>query len=231
MKVKKNLPKPSAPFLPYRLVASLAFLVLVCIGLLGTRVIFSDSLRYSFLFWNLFLAISPVLIAWWLVVRIREHGWLRWQQILLTSAWVLFLPNSFYIITDLIHLRANYEADLLFDIVLITNFIVAGLLFGFISTYLVHMEIVKRVRERWAYGLIAVLFLAVSFAVYLGRYTRWNTWDIILRPAGLLFDVSDRFINANAHSQTYQATLVLFLLLISSYAVVYELARLLRSYR
>lgn len=225
---RKNEPKIS-PLKPYRLLASLCFLSLVAVSLLLVRVAASDSLRYSFLITNLFLALVPALLAFWLVARVRRYGWLTWQQVALTITWVLFLPNSFYLITDLIHLRPNYEADLLFDITLLMSFIIAGLAFGFMSVYMVHMQVLKRVRERSAYGLIAILFLAVSFAICLGRYTRWNTWDVLLRPAGLLFDVSDRVINPDAHLQTYQTTVVLFLLLLASYTVIYESARLLKA--
>lgn len=229
MRIKKPVHKALLPAPPYRLMASFAFLATVCVGLLVLRIAFSDSLRYTFLFWNLILAAVPLLIAWWLVARVRKHGWLKWQQIVLSILWLIFLPNSFYIITDLIHLRANYEADLLFDITLLTSFIVAGLALGYASVYLVHTEILKRVRERAAYGYVGLVFLLVSFAICLGRYLRWNTWDIVLRPAGLLFDVSDRLINPYTHLQTYQTTIILFLLLFSGYTVIYEAARLLRA--
>jgi uncharacterized membrane protein len=141
--------------------------------------------------------------------------------------WALFLPNSFYIITDLIHLRPNYEATLLFDITMLMGFISAGLVFGFLSVYLVHGELSKRLNGTRAYGLVGLLFLAISFAIYLGRFTRWNTWDVLLRPAGLLFDVSDRFIRPDVHTQTYQTTIILFLVLFSLYGVIWESTRLL----
>ncbi|MGI9028295.1 MAG: DUF1361 domain-containing protein [Candidatus Saccharimonadales bacterium] len=223
---KKNHPIP--PVAPYRFLGSLGLLALVGLSLLVVRILTSDSLRFSFLLWNLVLAFIPALLAWWLVTRVRLYGWLKWQQIVLTALWILFLPNSFYIITDLIHLRSNYEADLLFDITLLMSFIVTGLMLGFISVYLVHTQMLRRMRERSAYGLIAILLLAASFAICLGRYTRWNTWDILLQPIGLLFDVSDRVINPDAHLQTYQTTVVLFLLLLASYSVVYEAARLIK---
>lgn len=221
--------KTTVPVAPYRLMAALVGMSGVAISLLAARIIQTDSSRFGFLPWNLFLAIVPVLLAWWLIVRIQRFGWLQWQQLVLTAAWVTFLPNSFYIITDLIHLRPNYEADLLFDITLLTSFVIAGIIFGYLSIYLMHLEILKRVGERRAYAIVGVLFLASSFAICLGRYTRWNTWDILLQPAGLLFDVSDRVINPDAHLQTYQTTLVLSIVLFAGYAVVYESARLLRS--
>lgn len=215
--------------IPYRLVAALLALFLVPVGLLGLRVIDTDSYRYGFLVWNLVLAAIPPLLAWWLVWRIRHFGWSPWPQVVLTIAWVLFLPNSFYLITDLIHLRSNYEADLLFDISLLVAAIFAGVTYGFIGVYMVHMEILKRLRESHAYLIISALLLAVSFAICLGRYTRWNTWDVLLRPAGLLFDVSDRFINPHMHEQTYLTTFILFITLFAVYVLIFEAARLLRS--
>lgn len=207
--------------------AGLLVLPAVSIGLLIIRTVASDSSRYLFLVWNLFLAVIPVLLAWWLVGRVRKLGWLKWEQIALTIAWVVFLPNSFYLVTDLIHLRTNHEADLLFDITLLMGFILSGLIFGFLSIYMIHKEALKRMRERHSYALVGVLFLVVSFAICLGRYTRWNTWDIILRPAGLLFDVSDRLLNPGLHAQTYQTTVTLFLIMFGTYAALWEGARLL----
>lgn len=221
---KKTIPRAS----PIRFVASLLLLAFIASGLLIIRISASDSSRFSFLFWNLFLASIPLAIAWWLAMRVRDYGWLRPKQIILTVLWIAFLPNSFYIITDLIHLRQNYEADPLYDITLLTGFILSGLSLGYASVYLVHQEFLKRVRERTAYGVLAILFLAVSFAISLGRYTRWNTWDIILQPAGLLFDVSDRFINPEVHAGTYQITVSMALLLFAGYVVIYEAARLIK---
>lgn len=215
--------------LSYRFAGSLLLLSFVSIALLVARIAESESFRYSFLVWNLILAAVPVPLAWYTAGRIRQFGWMKWQQILLTLIWIAFLPNSFYLLTDLIHLRANYEADLLFDITLLVSFLVTGLVLGFTSVYFMHKELVKRLREIPTYAVVSVLFLAVSFAVCLGRYTRWNTWDIILRPAGLLFDVSDKVINPTIHMQTYETTVTLFLLLFSSYIVVWEAVRYVRQ--
>jgi uncharacterized membrane protein len=213
---------------PYRFVASLVTLSLVGVLLLIARVIESDSLRYVFLFWNLMLAALPALLAWWLVQRIREHGWLRWQQLALTAVWVGFLPNSFYLVTDFIHLRQTYEASLLYDIAMLTSFIISGFVFGFIGLYLVHLELAKRLRPRNAWLIITGLLLASSFALYLGRFTRWNTWDVLFKPAGLLFDVSDRFINPSSHGQTYQTTIIFFVILVALYWVIWEAMQLMK---
>lgn len=221
---KSNNPVPSAR----RFIASLALLSFVSCGLLLARLFSSDSSRYGFLAWNLFLAAIPAVLAWWLAGRIRKFGWANWKQAGLTLLWVSFLPNSFYLITDLIHLQPNYEADLLFDVTLLMSFIISGFILGIASMFIVHKEIIKRTSQRYAYAWVGLIFLAVSFAITLGRYTRWNTWDILLRPAGLLFDVSDRLLNPGVHFQTYQTTVTLFLLIFCTYITVWEAFRLLR---
>lgn len=211
-----------------RLIIALCLSSAVSFGLLMIRILASDSMRYVFLPWNLVLAVVPLVLSWWLVERVRSGGWLTWQQTLLTVVWLSFLPNSFYLISDFVHLRETYEINLVFDIVMLMSFAVNGLIFGFMSLYMVHRELNRRIQPKQAYILISLVILACSFAAYLGRYTRWNSWDIVLRPAGLLFDVSDRFINPSAHQQTYLTTLIFFALLMSLYIVMWETARLLR---
>lgn len=215
---------------PYRLIASLAGLSTVSVLLLLGRVFASDSTRYFFLIWNLGLAIIPPLLAWGLVRRVKKYGWLQWQQMGLSVLWLMFLPNSFYLITDYLHLRATYEASLLFDVIMITSFVVNGLILGYISVFLVHRELLRKVTPVQAHVFIGLVFLVCSFAVHLGRYSRWNTWDILLKPAGLLFDVSDQFINPAAHSETYVTTLALSMLIASLYFVIWEAAQLLRHH-
>lgn len=214
------------PLKPYRFIASLAVLSLIGIGLLTIRINVSDSMRYVFLVWNLVLAAIPVLLAWWLVIRVRAHGWLKWQQLLLTLVWILFLPNSFYLITDFIHLRATFEASLLYDIVMLMCFVLAGLALGMTSIYMVQRELMRRLSTYQVWSIVGLVLLASSFAITLGRFTRWNSWDILLKPAGLLFDVSDRVVNPNAHGETYLVTATFFILLSAVYWVVWEASRL-----
>jgi uncharacterized membrane protein len=218
----------ATPAPPYRLITSLVLVSLVSIFLLTTRVVASDSLRYIFLVWNLLLAALVPILSWWLVVRIKKYGWLKWQQIALTILWLGFLPNSFYLATDLIHLRPSYEASYLFDVAMLISFVLTGLVFGFLSVYMVHRQLLTRLSHQTAHLVVGLIFLMSSFAIYLGRFTRWNTWDVVLQPAGLLFDVSDRFVNPGVHSQTYITTITFFVVLFSFYLVIYEATNLLR---
>lgn len=193
------------------------------------RVIGADDFRYWYLFWNLALAWLPLLFAWILVKRLKRTPWLSWLNILLTLAWLAFLPNSFYVVSDLIHLQSTGEVSLLYDAVLFFSFIFNGYVSGFASLYIVHRQLIKRLERMTAHTLIGGVILLSSFAIYLGRYLRWNTWDALVHPAGLLFDVSDRVINPIAHPQAVVTTGTFFLLIGSMYIVVWQLVRALKN--
>ena len=70
------------------------------------RVQITQNLSYTFLLWNMFLAVIPFMIAEY--VKIQEPEKLtKTKLILFIIAWLLFLPNAPYIITDFIHLKTN----------------------------------------------------------------------------------------------------------------------------
>ncbi len=223
----KAVTQPRYQRLLYALIASNS----VTLVLFLLRSAESQTDRYWFLVWNLFLAWLPLSFAVWLAVRLRTASWLAWQNILLTVLWLGFLPNSFYLASDLIHLHETGEVSLLYDIVMFCSFIFNAYIAGFMSVYTMHRQLIRRFATRWAYMMIAGVLLACSFAIYLGRSLRWNSWDVLVNPAGILFDVSDRVVNPAAHPQSFVTTVTFFLLLMSTYAVVWELIRLLQSNR
>ncbi len=195
------------------------------LALFLARYIDAGNNRYWFLVWNLFLAWLPLVFAWLLVKRLGASAWLSLQSMALTFLWLAFLPNSFYMITDFIHLHATGEVGLLYDIVMLSSFIFNSLVVGFMSLYMVHRELLLRIRRRDAHMIVAGILFVCSFAIYLGRYLRWNTWDVLVKPAGILFDVSDYIINPAAKPQVFVTTLTFFALLGTMYAVAWQLVR------
>jgi len=189
----------------------------------------SQTSRYWFLLWNLFLAWLPLGFAWYLKNRLRFTVWLTWQNIGLTLLWLGFLPNSFYLVSDLIHLHETGEVSLLYDVVMFFSFIFNAYIAGFMSLFLVHRELLRRMVYERAHMVVGTVLLLCSFAIYLGRSLRWNSWDVLVNPAGLLFDVSDRFVNPGSHPQTFVTTLTFFVVLGSMYFVIWELVRALRA--
>jgi len=94
---------------------------------------------------------------------------------------------------------------------------------------MVHQQLRRRLWNWQASIVVGLVLLLCSFAIYLGRYLRWNSWDVLANPAGLIFDASEPFVTPGAHPQAFTTTLMFFVLLVSIYAAGYELIANLRS--
>ena len=187
---------------------NLVHLVLLSAGftvsLILVRVFYSDSITYCFLIWNIFLGAIPLFISSRLNNAIKKD--LQW---ILLTAWLIFFPNALYIITDLIHLKERYPVPIWFDIILISSAVFNGLFFAYIS--LCQIELFLRSKfDNKKTGLILFLFLFLgSFGVYIGRFLRWHSWDIVVNPSGLAFEVIQHIINPLRHPRTWSMTITL----------------------
>jgi uncharacterized membrane protein len=179
--------------------------------------------------WNLFLAWLPVLFALGFRLNMTKYRLASWRNLLLLALWLGFLPNAFYLMSDLVHLQSSGETAVLYDIAMMMSFIINGLILGYLSVYIVHAQLLKKWSEGRVRVFLGVVFLACGFAIYLGRYLRWNTWDVIINPFGILFDLSERVVNPILHIQTYVVTLTFFALLSAIYAVIFQLIKVLNS--
>jgi len=199
----------------------------VALFLFMLRIVGAGNIDYWFMFWNLLLAWVPVGLSYYLVKYLEQKSWREPIAVALTLLWLAFLPNSFYLVSDLVHLKQTGDIGILFDVVLLVSIIWNGLLAGFISLNMIHRALVRRVPALRAHLLIAAVLLANSFAIYLGRSLRWNSWDVLTNPGGLLFDVSERVINPFTYPQAFVTTGTFFLLLGSVYLVIWQFTQLL----
>lgn len=167
---------------------------------------YSGSPMYLFLNWNLFLAFIPWMLT--LLVRIQPQFQKQKLSLLaLIGVWLVFFPNAPYILTDLFHLRHTSSMPIWFDLVLVLSFAWVGLLFGMFSLWEIEQLLEKRIgRVKTAILSSSFLFLA-AFGIYLGRFLRWNSWDILDHPSGILYDISDRVLNPIDHPTTWGVTL------------------------
>ncbi|MBO9658928.1 MAG: DUF1361 domain-containing protein [Chitinophagaceae bacterium] len=158
--------------------------------LLAARVITTGYNTYLFLIWNLFLAVIPYLVSEWLSTRVRimEN---RFSLLLVLIGWLVFIPNAFYIITDLFHLHEFNDVPAWFDLLLIFSFAWNGLLFGLLSVRRIE-SILQAVTGR-SFSLLFVFFVMWlnAFGIYIGRYLRFNSWDIVSKPFSLFSDLMD----------------------------------------
>lgn len=200
-------------------VIALSLSSLVSIGFFAYGAWRNHSTEYSYLVWNLFLAWLPLLFAFWLTQILTRKLWSSWEALAASALWLVFLPNSFYMISDFIHLQESSRVDVLYDAVMFTSFIYTGVLLGFSSLYLVHQQLKKRFSGRTSAALVALTLFICSFAIYIGRDLRWNSWDILTNPGGLLFDVSVRLQYPAAYPQMTVTVISFFVLLLSMYTI------------
>ncbi len=186
------------------------------------------SLNYDYLFLDLLLAWLPLLFAVWLTRVLQRKLWSSWEALLASVLWLVFLPNSFYMISDFIHLQDVRTVDILYDAVMFTSFIYTAVLLGFSSLYLIHLQLRRRLSANSAMVWIGLTLLVSSVAIYLGRDLRWNSWDVLTNPGGLLFDISDRLLHPSAYPQMFLTIIAFFVLLVSMYNLLWRSARLLR---
>jgi uncharacterized membrane protein len=146
----------------------------------------SGSWNYGFLIWNLFLAWIPFIIAY-----LTYAARLTKRQIYLVVPvaaffWLIFFPNAPYILTDFQHLAGSWrEVPVWYDVMLLIWFAFTGLMLGMTSLFMMQ-EIIRREFGRWVgWGFVFVVAALSSAGVYVGRFLRWNSWDIFYNPFGM----------------------------------------------
>lgn len=177
------------------------------------RYVISGERRFIFLVWNLFLAWIPYIVSKQFAIMHRKHWW---EQVAICFVWFIFLPNALYMVTDLIHLDARSTVPKWYDAVLLFTAAVVSLIMAFISLLRAEVVLLYRFNSRVVNGIMLVVLFFGSFGVYLGRFLRWNSWDVFNNPASLLFSVTERFLFPFRYLHTWGITIlftVLFYLL------------------
>ena len=188
--------------------------VVFCLCLSIIRVQWTDKIGYLFLVWNLFLAMVPWMISSLMTHRYRLSGQVSLRSfVLLAPLWLLFFPNAPYIITDLFHLRYLKTPAIWFDVMLVMSYAWTGLLIGLRS--LSQMEVIL---GQWFSRLSVVFFSTFvlflsAFGIYLGRFLRWNSWDILNDPVTLLGDIKETLFSPSEHFTAWGVTLIMGALL------------------
>jgi uncharacterized membrane protein len=159
------------------------------------RIIYSQTKNYSNLFTNLFLAWLPYIFSIMAASTFRYHP-KRWGAILaLGFLWLLFFPNAPYMVTDFYHLDPRPPVPLWFDISLIAIFAFTGCFLAIASLRSIHI-IIEQFLGKLIGWIFALLSLGLgSLGVYLGRFSRFNSWDILLYPRSVIKDIAHNILN------------------------------------
>ena len=157
------------------------------------------GVTFMFLVWNLFLAWVPYLIA----ISLEKIPAKKFMAIPALLAWLVFFPNAPYIVTDLLHVEYRPGVPLWYDVMVLFSFAWTGLLLGYLSLSEVQHFLEKRLDKKLVNLLVGAAIALCAFGVYLGRYQRWNSWDLLTNPYQLFWDTA----TVLAHPFAYLGTL------------------------
>lgn len=160
--------------------------VLLSIFLLSIRLKITQSFFYIFLVWNLFLAAVPFLVSSFLSTIQKVK---KWKLFSILIVWLLFLPNAPYILTDFIHLRLSEPNWLGFDAIMIGMFAFSGLILYFLSLSDIKKLLLNNFSKKMTSVILYTIPFLTGFGIYLGRFLRWNSWDILQSPQNLFLDI------------------------------------------
>lgn len=159
------------------------------------RAVVSNRLIFWFLPWNLFLAWLPYLFSLLMAAihQARPRWW--WALIIPGGLWLLFLPNAFYIMTDFIHLTQRPEIPYWYDAGLMAITAWTGIFLAIVSLHIVQSIVQSYVGTTVSWGFALVVIGLSGYGVYLGRFLRWNSWDVLSDPLGIAYDSLSPLIN------------------------------------
>lgn len=218
--------------------------LLLCTLIFILWMFFGGPFDTYYLLWNLFLAWIPLGMAL-LLIRERKKepsGPRSLLKGLWAALWLFFFPNAVYVITDFIHLsqdvfyypNPSYEPYSGAERILYSmeklpwnNFfsisyaVFLGGALSALSLYLLHRELRRTKGNLKAWGMVVAVHLLSGYAIYLGRFIRFNSWDAVLRPVHLL-----RFVVGSFDKQALSFSLQFFLLSLFIYLMFYLFADL-----
>jgi uncharacterized membrane protein len=159
-------------------------------------------------------------------VLIRQHRtrWALYAARLLAAVcgggWLIFFPNAPYLVTDLMHLRVHGNRLFWLDMTALQAFAWTGLALGFVSLDLIQRLVARRVGRAMSWLFAAGVLAASAFGIYLGRFRRWNSWDVRRAPRALLADVAGTLLHPFPNHQVIAHCVVLSAFLFTAYVVL-----------
>jgi uncharacterized membrane protein len=197
----------------------LIFSTLIAILLLLLRIKITHSSHLLFLIWNLFLAIIPYSISSFIkidfAITINNI-----KNLFYICFWLLFIPNTYYLITDFIHLYHENNFQFIYDFILLSSFTIVGFYFGMLSIYEIYCQFEFFYSKKIAFVFNLLICYLCAFGIYLGRMLRFNSWDIISKPFTLFTTIFDSVF----HIETILFTFILgsFITIINSICFKYK---------
>jgi uncharacterized membrane protein len=202
---------------------------LVCIALVAARVAYTDSHNRLGLIWNLFLAWVPFILAYFTHALLWKRKWLYVIFPITAFLWLIFYPNAPYMLTDLQDLaRRAVDAPLWYDVIIVVWCSWTGMLLGVISLYLMQDLVIRRFGRTTGWIFVFVISGLSSFGIYIGRFVRLNSWDILQNPAETAMEILGIVIAPSMRLAAFTLLYTFFFLFI--FLLLYSFSRMLQEH-
>jgi uncharacterized membrane protein len=207
-------------------ILALVFATAVCVALVIGRIAWTRDVQYGFLVWNLFLAWLPLVFALLASDKYQATSGKGWSFALLVLGWLVFFPNAPYIFTDLVHLTGNFHRSFWVDLGPILMCGLTGLVLGFVSLYLIQTMVSRMLGRAMSWLFIAGVTGLSGFGIYLGRFLRFNSWDILTQPVALSRGIGHWAANPFSHPNSYAFPALFAMFMFIAYVMLYALTHL-----
>jgi uncharacterized membrane protein len=198
----------------------------ICVALVAYRVVAGCTLAHAYLVWNLFLAWLPLVFAVLAAERLAGTRTSRDRKFLsLAMAWLLFFPNAPYIFTDLVHVLKAQRPTFWSEMLLILLCALTGFMAGFLSLQLMHGLVARLWGRAAGWLFVAGVSGLAGFGVYLGRFGRWNSWDVLTSPVELAKGTGLGFWAVVTQWQHTKFLLLFSLFLLLGYVMLFALTQ------
>jgi uncharacterized membrane protein len=136
----------------------------------------------SWMVYNSFLAFLPV--GFGFLVLLSKNPIMR---IIWGILWLIFLPNTIYVFTDLVHLIEQWTMIQpmlrIFLLLQYVSLVIVGIITFFIGLYPFEKLIFDRKKYKQKKAILLVIFnFFIAFGMVLGRVERINSWQIFTSP-------------------------------------------------
>jgi uncharacterized membrane protein len=200
----------------------------VCVVLLGGRIAVTNSSRYLSLVWNLFLAWIPVVCAYLALAFSGRRALLYAIVPVFAFLWLIFFPNAPYILTDLQHLAVESgNVPVWFDVILLIWFSWTGVLLGIVSLYVMQIIVSGAFGRAAGWVLVFGASLLGSLGIYIGRFLRFNSWDILQNPGDFAVNILGFVVDPSLRFVAFTSLLAAFFLFV--YCTLYAFGHLLQE--
>jgi len=209
--MEKDTQKKWSSVFNHHLPSFLVSLIVLAVVPIVLRTLVWETTSFFYLLWNILLAFIPLALSTIALLQPRKGVFNKIIFIACLVLWLLFIPNAPYLVTDIIHLGEIKAVPILFDSFLLFATALLGVITFCLSLEQIEKIILEKFSKRKTFFAMTLIILLISFGMYLGRFARFNSWDIFTDHQSLIGHIFGVFTQTEMHVLLYILLFFFFL--------------------